>query len=97
MRIDVDKLTFRELLDVEEKAGLEIGKVIESGSMRGMAALVWVVRRREDPQFSWDDALDLPLEATDAIFDRAASNGLGMSEDDAVDPTGPADDANIST
>lgn len=93
MKIDPDKLTFREVLDVEDKAGMGIAEVFRSQSTAGLAALVWVVRRREQPEFSWDDALDLEISVTDSVFEKAASNGLGSpdEEGDAVDPTEPTD------
>jgi hypothetical protein len=90
MKIDVDKLTFREILDIEEKAGLDIAEVFRMRSTRGIAAMVWVVRRREEPDFTWDNALELNIGATDEVFAKAAANGLGVEDDDAaVDPTVP--------
>lgn len=95
MKIDPDKLTFREVLDVEDKAGMGIADVFKTQSTRGLAALVWVVRRREDAGFSWDDALDMEISATDSVFEEATSNGLGAPDEEeggeggVVDPTVP--------
>jgi hypothetical protein len=98
MKVDVDKLKMREILDIEEKAGMNIAEVFRTESMRGFAALVWVVRRRENPEFSWDAALDLDFNTAHGVLDKAASNGLGTDgEDDAADPTEPTGDELGST
>lgn len=100
VKIDPDKLTFREVCDIEDKAGMGIADVFRQQSTRGLAALVWVIRRRDEPAFSWEDALDLEIGVTDSIFEKAASNGLGGpdEDDDAVDPTREGSDVgSVST
>jgi hypothetical protein len=97
MKVNVDKLTFREILEIEEKAGVGFADVVKEMPTKGLAALVWVIRRREQPDFSWDAALDLNFEAVDAVFDKASQNGLGYDEADAVDPTEQPDDSSVST
>lgn len=57
VRIDQATLTFAELADIEETLGVSLSGLFESSQAKGMAALVWITVRRNDPAFTYDDAL----------------------------------------
>lgn len=59
LRLDQESLTFRELAEIEETLGAPLDVLFEHSRARPMAALAWIIRRREDPEFSFEDALDL--------------------------------------
>lgn len=55
--IDQATLTFAELADIEETIGLSLSDVFEKSQARGMAALVWITKRRDDASFTYEQAL----------------------------------------
>jgi hypothetical protein len=86
MKLDPGKLTFGEIIEIEEKSGVEFSTVLNGGvpPTKALAALVWVLLRRDQPDLTWDDALKLELNSADDLFvDEVSSNGA------AVDPTPP--------
>jgi hypothetical protein len=97
LQVDPDKLTLGEVLEIEERAGMGIQDVLRTMPTRGLAAIVMVIKRREQPSFSWDDVLELDFHAVDATFDAAATDGLGYRDGGAVDPTEPSGDGDGST
>lgn len=61
--IDPNDLTLGELMDFEEASGEKVSDVFAASegaapsfSARTLTALVWVIRRRDDPNYSLDDA-----------------------------------------
>lgn len=69
LKFDPDDLTLGELCDIEDKAGADaIQKLTQNPpqvGVRAMAALVWVLRRREDPDFTYEAALDVRVAELD--------------------------------
>lgn len=54
---DPGTLTLAELCDFEEAAGVAAMVAFKEGlSAKAITALVWVLKRRDDPQFTLDDA-----------------------------------------
>lgn len=74
-KIDVDSLTIGELEQVEELSGMPIAWLgdVNRPQSKLMRALVYVVKRRTDPTFTYEDAGNLKLETfngsdpTDAV------------------------------
>lgn len=83
MAIDIQKLTLGEVAKIEELSGQSIVTIGEDDSPKGLtlAALAFVAKRREDPSFKWNDALNL-------TFDQA-NEQLGLTEEGS----GPLDEA----
>lgn len=77
----MQKLTLGEVAAVEEKSGLAVTEIGEPGvpMAKFMAAVAWVFKRRTDPGFTFEQALDLPMSELDGV--------LGGDE---PDPTGQA-------
>jgi hypothetical protein len=85
MKLDPGKLTFAEIIEIEEKGGVEFSSVFAGPPpVKALAAIVWVMKRREQPDLSWEDALNFELSTADALFEpEVSTNGDGPS----VDPT----------
>ena len=77
----MQKLTLGEVAAVEEMSGRAITDIGEPGVplAKFMAAVAWVFKRRTDPNFTFDQALNLSMEDLDGV--------LGGAE---PDPTGSA-------
>lgn len=63
----IGDLTLGEVADMEEKAEKPVSEILvdlRTGaySMKELLAFVWVVGRRENPDFTWDDARALSLD-----------------------------------
>lgn len=61
--IDVNSLTLGEIEVIEEKTGRSIDEAFKSGAPRArlLRAIAFVVRRRTDPSFRWEDTESLTL------------------------------------
>lgn len=78
MKIDASELTLRELAELEEELGTPLAGLMEKSQAHGLAGIAWLVKRRTDPDFTFDDALDLKmgdLEMIAAGEAPAATNG----------------------
>ena len=79
----IGSLTLRELLEVEEAAKVKLGALDPKRmGARELAAIAWVLRRREEPAFTWDDALSLTMSEVNAIIG-------GDAEADPTQPSAP--------
>ena len=81
--IDINKLTVGEIAKVEELSNQGITAIVDDASPKGltMAALAFVVKRRENGEVKWNDALALTFEEANAIL------GLGQDEPEvSADP-----------
>lgn len=68
IRVDLASLTLRQLDEIADLlGGVPLAKVMETQQGRGLAAVACVVKRRTDPTFSLEDALDLPMDALDVV------------------------------
>ncbi len=85
MALDISNLTLGETALIEEMSGHSISEIGEDSSPKGLtlAALALVAKRRENPAFSWNEALALTFEQAQQI--------LGMTDDD-TDEADEADD-----
>lgn len=78
--MNVNKLTLGEIAKVEELSGISINEIGSGHSpqAKAMAALVFVMKRREDQSFTFKDAMDLNMDEVNEI--------LGITEDELPDP-----------
>lgn len=86
MALDISKLTMGEVAKIEQLSGQAISAIGDEGSPKGlsMAALAYVVKRREDPKYTWNAAQDLTFSEAQDIL------GLdGGDEEEASDESGP--------
>lgn len=69
--MDFDAITMGEVEEIEAYAGLPISKIAETdlaGASKLRTALVWVVKRRENADFTIQDAKNLPVSEMNAIL-----------------------------
>ncbi|NQW90282.1 hypothetical protein HQQ88_08240 [Curtobacterium sp. VKM Ac-2861] len=82
---DLETLTLGEVAKVEEISRMSIGSIADEEKPKGraLAALAYVIKRREVPAYSFDQALNLPLGEAEALL------GVSDDEEHAEDPTAP--------
>lgn len=75
--MDIKNLTLGEIAKVEELAGLPIGALTEDDKPKGklMAALAFVIKRREDPKFTLESANNMTMDEITTLL---------MGDDEAV-------------
>lgn len=68
LEINLDTLRVREIEDIEEIIGEPIDSAFAEGKPRGkvLRAIGYVVKRRENPDFTIEDAGDLIISMPDA-------------------------------
>lgn len=78
--MNINKLTLGEIAKVEELSGISINEIGGNTAPQGkaMAALVFVLKRREDPSFTFNDAMNLGIDDLNSV--------LGVDEDELPDP-----------
>lgn len=70
--MDINSLTLGEVAKVEELAGISVEGMADDSKPKGklLAAFIFVMKRREDPGFTWEAALSIPLaEANELLAD----------------------------
>jgi len=76
----INRLTVGDIAIVEEMSGLGMAALGDENAPKGklMAALAFVVKRKEDKNFTFKDAMDMTMEQIMEI--------LGLEADDDEDP-----------
>lgn len=84
--MDVTNLTLGEIAKVEELSGISINAIGNENSPQGktLAALVFVFQRRENPKFTFNDAMNLGMDEVQEI--------LGLNDVEDEDPFDPKED-----
>ena len=62
-KIDVNELTIGDIEELETLVGKPFGEIFADGNLsaKAMAAIVYVVKRRDEPGFTLDDARTMKL------------------------------------
>jgi hypothetical protein len=84
--VDLQTLCMADLADAMDAAGVDdLTNATGGAQVRMTAAFAWVVHRREDPAFTFDDALRLPMGSISVVgadaegeAPRGASNGAPL-------------------
>lgn len=73
--MDINKLTIGEIAKVEELSGQSISAMADDNTPKAKmtAALAYVIKRREDPKFKFEDAMNLTMEAINGIIGNSES------------------------
>lgn len=74
--VSIDDLGYDELIELEERANVDMSSFDGSVTMRIQKAVVWLSARRTNPELSWEDAGKIPVSALMGLVD-------------AEDPTDP--------
>lgn len=62
LKVDMQQLTLRELSDARDVLdGTSLADVMQTDQWRGTAVLAYLTKRRTDPGFTFDQALDLRM------------------------------------
>jgi hypothetical protein len=67
LRLDLDELTFEELAEMAEKVGVGLEAFQGPAAFRLMAGLAWIVKRRDDPTYTYEQALKLRMGDVEMI------------------------------
>ena len=61
--LDINSLTIGEIEEIEELGGTSIDEMFSAGAKKGKAlrAIAYITKRRENPEFSWEDAGNLKI------------------------------------
>ena len=69
--VDISELTVGEIIEIEELTGMPLDALGQSDKPKGkmLAALAFVSKRRDDPKFTWEDALELKITTSQTEVD----------------------------
>ena len=69
--VDISELTVGEIIEIEELTGMPLDALGQSDKPKGkmLAALAFVSKRRENPKFTWEDALELKITTSQTDVD----------------------------
>lgn len=75
----ITNLKMREVAEVEALTGLSITALADNKAPQGraLAAIAYIIKKRENPAFTFDDALDLDFEEIQTL--------LGLGENDPLE------------
>ena len=70
VKMDISKLTLEEVGTIEQKSGLPFGAIGDNSKPKGklFQALAYVIKRRENPSFSWTDAGKMTFDEINALI-----------------------------
>lgn len=60
--IDIESLTLEEIEQLEELTGQPIDKMFEGAKARVMRALYFIIKRREDPEFTFEQTAGVTVQ-----------------------------------
>ncbi len=71
LNVDINDLTIAEVVEIEERTGLPLDALGQADKPKGkmLQALAYIVKRRDDPDFTWEQAGALKISATTAKVD----------------------------
>ena len=69
--VDISDLTIAEVVLIEDKTGLPLDALGDADKPKGrmLQALAFIVKRREDPTYTWEQAGELKINATSEPVD----------------------------
>jgi hypothetical protein len=82
VKLRLEDLTLREMIAIEEELGCALSVALEKSQMRATAVMIWTIRKRADPGFTLDQALDLTVGEMQAEIEsppEVPGGGNGLS------------------
>ena len=75
--IDLEDLTIAEVVEIEERTGLPLDALGQADKPKGkmLQALAYIVKRRDNPDFSWEQAGELRVSGAQSKPDPTDENG----------------------
>lgn len=70
MTIDFDSMTLNEIEQIELLTGRSIDSIMDEGAPRGRVfkAIIFVFKKRTDPDFTFEQAGEFSMEQATALF-----------------------------
>ena len=70
--MNVNELTLGDVAEVEELSGQPLAALGDSNAPKGklMVALAWIIKRKEDPKFTYEHAKKLTMDEIEGLFDE---------------------------
>lgn len=70
MTIDFDTMTLNEIEQIELLTGKSIDSIMDEGAPRGRVfkAIIYVFKKRTDPDFTFEQAGEFSMEQATALF-----------------------------
>lgn len=70
MEINFDTMTLNEIEQIETITGRSIDSIMDDGAPRGRVfkAIIWVFKKRTDPNFTLEQAGEVSMEDATALF-----------------------------
>lgn len=74
----ISDLELWEIEEFEEKSGVALAQVVDASTLpfRAVAALCWIVKRRDDPDYSYEEARRLKLSQIVDILNPTSAPAL---------------------
>jgi len=85
---DINRLTFAEAKAVERKSGESIAEIMRTKSMAAVQALIWVIVKRGEPTFKYEDLDD--REVADFDIEEVPVDAEVATEADPTEAGTPA-------
>jgi hypothetical protein len=75
--VDLNDLTIAEVCEIEDRTGLPLDAMGQADKPKGrmLQALAYIVKRREDPAFTWEMAGELKITTTAEKADPTEDGG----------------------
>ena len=75
--VDLNDLTIAEVCEIEDRTGLPLDAMGQADKPKGrmLQALAYIVKRREDPEFTWEMAGELKITTTAEKVDPIEDGG----------------------
>ena len=69
--VDVSDLTIAEVVEIEDRTGLPLDALGQADKPKGrmLQALAFIVKRRENPDYTWEEAGALKINTTSEKID----------------------------
>ena len=69
--IDINDLTIGGIVEIEERTGLPLDALGQADKPKGkmLQALAYIVKRRDDPTYTWEQAGELRVSAAQSKVD----------------------------
>ena len=69
--VDVSDLTIAEVVEIEDRTGLPLDALGQADKPKGrmLQALAFIVKRRENPDYTWEEAGELKITPTSEKID----------------------------
>ena len=77
LNVDINQLTIAEIVEIEERTGLPLDALGQPDRPKGkmLQALAFIVRRRDNPAFTWEEAGALKINTTNEKVDPIDDEG----------------------